>query len=80
MMKVLVTGFQPFGKDTMNPSYEAVKLLPNEIMGAQIVNPCCIPQGRRGCTGGGTPGTAGYCPFSWPGRRKDRHERGTRCH
>lgn len=37
MMKVLVTGFQPFGKDTMNPSYEAVKLLPDEIMGAQIV-------------------------------------------
>lgn len=36
-MKVLVTGFQPFGKDTMNPSYEAVKLLPDEIMGAQIV-------------------------------------------
>ena len=36
-MKVLVTGFQPFGKDTMNPSFEAVKLLPDEIMGAQII-------------------------------------------
>lgn len=36
-MKVLITGFQPFGQDTMNPSYEAVKLLPNEILGAEIV-------------------------------------------
>lgn len=36
-MKILVTGFQPFGKDTINPSYEAVKLLPDEIAGAQIV-------------------------------------------
>lgn len=36
-MKVLITGFQPFGKETMNPSFEAVRLLPDEIMGAQIV-------------------------------------------
>lgn len=36
-MKVLVTGFQPFGTDTMNPAYEAVKLLPNEIAGAEVV-------------------------------------------
>ena len=36
-MKVLVTGFQPFGKETMNPSFEAVRMLPDEIAGAQIV-------------------------------------------
>lgn len=36
-MKVLITGFQPFGKETMNPSFEAVRLLPDEINGAQIV-------------------------------------------
>lgn len=36
-MKVLLTGFMPFGKSNINPSYEAVKLVPNEIMGAKIV-------------------------------------------
>jgi len=36
-MKILVTGFQPFGKDSRNPSYEAVKLLPDTILGAKIV-------------------------------------------
>ena len=36
-MKVLVTGFQPFGKETSNPSYEAVRLLPDHIGGAEII-------------------------------------------
>lgn len=36
-MKVLVTGFQPFGTDTMNPAFEAVKLLPDNIEGAEVV-------------------------------------------
>lgn len=36
-MKVLVTGFDPFGGEKVNPAYEAVKLLPNEIAGAEIV-------------------------------------------
>ncbi|KAG5370110.1 Pyrrolidone-carboxylate peptidase [Yarrowia sp. C11] len=30
-MKVLITGFNPFANDTVNPSYEAVKKLPDEI-------------------------------------------------
>ena len=34
---VLVTGFAPFGKETVNPSYEAVKLLPDKILDAVIV-------------------------------------------
>ena len=30
-MKLLFTGFEPFGSEKMNPSWEAVKRLPNEI-------------------------------------------------
>ena len=33
-MKVLITGFDPFGGETMNPAWEAVKLLKDEIGGA----------------------------------------------
>lgn len=36
-MKVLVTGFAPFGGETMNPSYEAVKAMPERIDGAPII-------------------------------------------
>jgi pyroglutamyl-peptidase len=36
-MKVLVTGFDPFGGDKVNPAYEAVKKMPDEIAGAEII-------------------------------------------
>ncbi len=36
-MKILVTGFDPFGGETVNPAYEAVKLLPDNIAGAEII-------------------------------------------
>lgn len=36
-MKILVTGFQPFGGESVNPSFEAVKLMPNTIAGAEII-------------------------------------------
>jgi pyroglutamyl-peptidase len=36
-MKVLVTGFEPFGGEKLNPSYEAVKLLEDNIDGAEII-------------------------------------------
>lgn len=36
-MKILVTGFDPFGEDEINPAIEAVKRLDDEIAGAQIV-------------------------------------------
>ncbi|MEG0107701.1 MAG: pyroglutamyl-peptidase I [Lachnospiraceae bacterium] len=35
-MKVLVTGFDPFGGEAVNPAYEAVKRLPKEIAGAVV--------------------------------------------
>jgi len=36
MMKILVTGFDPFGGEKINPALEAVKLLPEDIDGHEI--------------------------------------------
>lgn len=36
-MKILITGFDPFGGESVNPAYEAVKLLPDQIGGHEIV-------------------------------------------
>ena len=36
-MKILVTGFDPFGGESINPALEAVKRLPDSIRGAQII-------------------------------------------
>ena len=36
-MKILLTGFDKFGKDSVNPSIEAVKKLPDKIEGAIII-------------------------------------------
>ncbi len=36
-MKVLVTGFDPFGGEKINPAYEAVKRLDYDIKGVEIV-------------------------------------------
>lgn len=36
-MKVLVTGFEPFNHEKINSSWEAVKLLPDTIAGAEVV-------------------------------------------
>lgn len=37
MKKVLITGFDPFGGEKINPAYEAVKKLPDTIAGAEVV-------------------------------------------
>ncbi|MBR4879129.1 MAG: pyroglutamyl-peptidase I, partial [Clostridia bacterium] len=42
-MKILITGFEPFGGESINPSWEAVKLLPENIDGHEVVRkmlPC----------------------------------------
>ncbi len=36
-MKILVSGFDPFGGEKINPAIESVKLLPDEINGARII-------------------------------------------
>ena len=42
-MRILISGFEPFGGESINPSFEAVKLLPDSIHGCEIVKlelPC----------------------------------------
>lgn len=36
-MKVLITGFDPFGGEKINPALEAVKKLPDTIEGAEVI-------------------------------------------
>ena len=36
-MRILYTGFSPFGGESINPSFEALKLLPEKIAGAEVV-------------------------------------------
>lgn len=36
-MKILVTGFDPFGGESINPAWEAVKALPDTIQNARII-------------------------------------------
>jgi len=36
-MKIIITGFDPFGGESINPAYEAVRLLPNKIGSAEII-------------------------------------------
>lgn len=36
-MKVLLTGFEPFGGALVNPAYEAVKMLPDELAGNKLI-------------------------------------------
>lgn len=36
-MKILITAFDPFGGDQVNPALEAVKLMKDEIAGAKVV-------------------------------------------
>ncbi len=42
MKKLLITGFEPFGGETINPSWEAVSQLPEEINEYRLTK-LCIP-------------------------------------
>lgn len=41
-MKILVTAFDPFGEDTVNPALEVARRLPPQLAGAEIVT-CEVP-------------------------------------
>lgn len=47
-MKILLTGFEPFGGEAMNPSYEAVRRLPDTLAGAQLLK-LQLPVAFAGC-------------------------------
>lgn len=42
MKKLLITGFEPFGGESINPSWEAVSLLPEKI-GQHQLTKLCLP-------------------------------------
>ena len=44
-MNVLITGFDPFGGEPINPAWEAVKAMKDEIAGATITKQI----GRASC-------------------------------
>lgn len=51
MKKLLITGFEPFGGEKINPSWSAVELLPSEICGYALTK-LCVPvtfDGAAGC-------------------------------
>ena len=42
MKKLLITGFEPFGGENINPSWEALRSLPSEINGYELTK-ICVP-------------------------------------
>ena len=42
MKKLLITGFEPFGGESINPSWQAVLRLPN-VVGEYELTKLCIP-------------------------------------
>ncbi len=46
MKKVLITGFEPFGGDAINPALEAVKRLEDTSLDGGIIVTCQVPVTR----------------------------------
>lgn len=60
-MKILVTGFEPFGGESRNPSAEVVKLLPDVIGGAEIIK-LTLPVVRFRCVRAVEQAVDAHCP------------------
>ncbi|PMH46630.1 pyroglutamyl-peptidase I [Vibrio sp. 10N.286.49.B3] len=43
MKKILITGFEPFGNDKINPALEAVKLIANRQLNGGVITICQVP-------------------------------------
>lgn len=46
-MDILITGFEPFGGDTVNPSWEVAQALHGRVVGAGVVRACRLPVSFR---------------------------------
>ena len=67
-MKILVTGFEPFGGAVINPAYEAVKRLPDVIAGAEVIKieiPTVFGKDEEDCCGETSPGCDTLCGTGW---------------
>ncbi len=42
-MNILLTGFEPFGGDAINPSWEVARSLHGQVVGGATVHACCLP-------------------------------------
>lgn len=42
-MNILLTGFEPFGGDSINPSWEVARALRGEVIAGATVQACCLP-------------------------------------
>jgi pyroglutamyl-peptidase len=46
-MDILITGFEPFGGEAVNPSWEVAQALHGRVIGAGLVRACCLPVSFR---------------------------------
>ena len=80
-MKILTTGFAPFGGETINPSYEAVRLLP-ETIGEHRITKLELPVTFEGTPALLAEKVRALNPdvLRRAGRRPSQHHAGTRGH
>ncbi|MEI3146998.1 MAG: hypothetical protein V8T10_03180 [Merdibacter sp.] len=83
MRKILVTGFDPFGGESINPAYEAVKLLPEQILDARVIKlevPTVFDNGPKKVIEAIERAAAGFCAVHRSGGRTLAADTGIRRH